>query len=209
MFLRASAIHSFRPAKNQFPGNTPVADCLAFEFNDKFIATGGGLYRYPLGDRIRVTGFVQETRCFRFVGRDEYVSDHFGEKLSAAFVEKVVSQAVAALNLKASFLLLAPTATDQGTGYALFIAAKSIPDPPALMRLVQAGLAENFHYQKCREPGQLSALRLYHVDGGGISPAAVFHEVLRSRGTKLGAIKPSLLDRHLGWEMRLNGRFID
>ena len=59
------------------------------------VTTGGGLYRYPLGDRIRVTGFVHGAPCFRFVGREGLVSDFFGEKLDAAFVEKVIRCAIA------------------------------------------------------------------------------------------------------------------
>ena len=83
-----------------FEGSDPILAVTAhfFEFQDPesnsislahqliagrdyqvIVTTGGGLYRYPLGDRIRVTGFVHGAPCFRFVGREGLVSDFFGE----------------------------------------------------------------------------------------------------------------------------------
>ena len=39
---------------------------------------------------MRVTGFIQEAPCLRFIGRQGNVSDHFGEKLEGAFVQEAV-----------------------------------------------------------------------------------------------------------------------
>ena len=33
------------------------------------VTTGGGLYRYPLGDLVRVTGFIRDAPCLQFIGR--------------------------------------------------------------------------------------------------------------------------------------------
>jgi len=45
------------------------------------ITTGGGLWRYRLQDRVRVTGSLAKTPCLQFLGRSGNVSDRFGEKL--------------------------------------------------------------------------------------------------------------------------------
>ena len=46
------------------------------------VTTSGGLWRYRLGDRVLVDGFVQKTPSLRFLGRPGNVSDLFGEKAS-------------------------------------------------------------------------------------------------------------------------------
>ncbi len=172
------------------------------------VTTGGGLYRYLLGDRIHVTGFIHDAPCFRFVGKDSYVSDLFGEKLHAGFVEKIIHQAIAPQNLKASFLLLAPVADDRGgIGYTLFVEAESIPDTANLLRRLETGLAENFHYGHCRKLGQLSAARVFQIRRGLKSAEAIYLEEMHSRGIKQGDVKPSLLDRQSGWERRFEGVF--
>src|SRR5687768_2319775 len=50
------------------------------------LTTGGGLWRYKLGDQVRVNGFVSRTPSVQFVGRAGQISDLCGEKLSEAFV---------------------------------------------------------------------------------------------------------------------------
>ena len=52
------------------------------------LTTGGGLYRYKLCDRVIVDDFVHETPSLRFLGKDDRVSDLFGEKLSDGFVAR-------------------------------------------------------------------------------------------------------------------------
>jgi hypothetical protein len=173
------------------------------------VTTGGGLYRYPLGDRIRVTGFVHGAPCFRFVGRAGMVSDLFGEKLDAAFVEKVVGHAIEGQNIDTRFYLLAPVADPQlGTSYTLFLDAKTIPNPAGLGDVLDTGLRENFHYRHCRRLGQLSRPRLFHIQQDSNSPESVFLQEICSRGIKLGDVKLSPIDPHFGWEKRFGGQFV-
>lgn len=172
------------------------------------VTTGGGLYRYPLGDRIHVTGFIQGTPCLRFVGRESMVSDLFGEKLHAAFTEKIIQRAVALQNIHAHFLLLAPVTDDcVGTSYTLFIEAESIPDPAGLLQALENGLAENFHYAHCRELGQLSAARVFCILQNSKPAGSIFLEEMHSRGIKIGDVKMSSLDAQPGWEGRFAGTF--
>ena len=50
------------------------------------------MYRYRLGYRVLVDDFVYRTPSVQFVGRDDKVSDLFGEKLSDGFVAGVIDQ---------------------------------------------------------------------------------------------------------------------
>ena len=172
------------------------------------VTTGGGLYRYLLGDRIHVTGFIHGAPCFRFVGRDGIVSDLFGEKLHVGFVEKVIHRVIAQQNLKVSFLLLAPVADGQaGTSYTLFAETEAIPDTANFLQQLEAGLSENFHYARCRKLGQLAPARVFQIRRGLKSAEAVYLEEMHSRGMKQGDIKLASLDRQSGWELRFEGVF--
>ncbi|MEP7346858.1 MAG: GH3 auxin-responsive promoter family protein, partial [Gemmatimonadaceae bacterium] len=50
------------------------------------ISTGGGFYRYRLGDAVRCYGRYQQAPLLRFMGRIDQVSDLCGEKLNAVQV---------------------------------------------------------------------------------------------------------------------------
>src|SRR5262249_22337630 len=87
------------------------------------VTTSGGLFRYRLGDRVRVTAFLQNTPCLRFLGRNGTVSDRFGEKLSEAFVATAIRAVSLSLAEPPRFALLAPEECAEGMRYALFIEA--------------------------------------------------------------------------------------
>jgi hypothetical protein len=172
------------------------------------VTTGGGLYRYPLGDRVRVTGFSQGAPCLRFLGREGNVSDLFGEKLHGTAVEAVVRRVLANQAVQARFFLLAPVPGQVGTGYALFLDSDPVPDASKLCRELEVGLAENFHYAHCRHLGQLCQARLFAVRQNTASAEEVFQRQMLSRGMKAGDIKPLPLDCHSGWERLFHGHFV-
>ena len=127
------------------------------------VTTGAGLYRYRLGDRVRVTGFVGATPSLEFVGREDRVSDRRGEKLNDAHVGTVLCELLKPLDLGVRFAMLAPDPWPGGIGYTLYLEADSEP-PPMLATRLDSKLAENPHYRYCRELGQLAAVRLFLVD---------------------------------------------
>ena len=88
---------------------------------DVLVTTGGGFYRYRLGDRVRVTGFWGEVPCLRFVCRSDHVSDWFGEKLSEPFVDQVLRDLAVAHDLAPHFAVLAPDDASTGFRYTLYI----------------------------------------------------------------------------------------
>jgi hypothetical protein len=137
------------------------------------ITTGGGLYRYDLGDLVRVDGFVEQTPSIEFIGRADDVVDLCGEKLSEPFVRS----AFEACGVDASVAFLAP----RDDHYALFIDGKANADA------LDAALRANPHYDYCRAIGQLGAIDVIPIRGDAF---------LRAFGGKIGDVKPRALLRH-------------
>ena len=159
------------------------------------VTTGGGLYRYQLGDQIEVTGHVRDCPLIRFVGRQASVCDWFGEKLNDAHVSHVFQEVFPELGLAPSFAMLACD-TDAPPGYVLYIDSPADDELLDLAaRSIDSRLRENFHYNHARQLGQLGCVRVFRVhDGAGI----YLTEAIRN-GQKPGNVKVSALDRRDGW----------
>ncbi len=165
------------------------------------VTTGGGLYRYRLGDRVRVEGFLGATPCLRFLGREDRVSDRRGEKLSDGHVAAVLERL---LGGGAGFAMLAPDDEGGRTGYTLYLDARN-PAPPALALDLERALAENPHYRWCVQLGQLAPARVFRVDG---DPHHQYLEHRRRAGQRLGDVKPAALSAESGWSRRFPGRYL-
>lgn len=79
------------------------------------MTTHSGLYRYDLGDRIQVKGWLAQTPQLEFVGRAALVSDICGEKLTEEFVLQKLGQ-------QQGFAMLAASLEHQ-PHYTLFLDA--------------------------------------------------------------------------------------
>ncbi|MBI3724941.1 GH3 auxin-responsive promoter family protein [bacterium] len=159
------------------------------------LTTGGGLYRYDLGDIVEVVGRFRRTPRVRFVGRADGVSDLRGEKLSPARVGEVLARALARNRVEARFALVAPL-LDETPAYALLIDSDS--QDAALESTAQGmedDLREAHAYDHARVLGQLDALRVVRVRDG----ARRFEQALVSRGAKAGNVKPASLHAGLFW----------
>lgn len=165
------------------------------------VTTGGGLYRYRLGDRVRVEGFLGATPCLRFVGREDRVSDRRGEKLSDGHVAAVLERL---LGPGAGFAMLAPDDEGGRPGYTLYLDARR-PAPPRLAEDLERALAENPHYRWCVRLGQLAPARVFRVDG---DPHLLYLEHRRRAGQRLGDVKPAALSAESGWSRRFAGRYL-
>jgi len=167
------------------------------------LTTGGGLYRYHLADRVIVNGTVGRTPSLQFVGKDDRVSDRFGEKLSDGFVARLLDTLFSTVHPRPRFAMLAPEHLPTGVSYTLFVDS----NPPqgghcdgnadaALAARLEAGLRRNPHYAWCVDLGQLRPSRVVHV-GAGADRAYVDYCV--AQGQKLGDIKPASLHPATGW----------
>jgi hypothetical protein len=183
-------------------GRPHLADALSpGEEYDVVLTTGGGLYRYALGDRVTVTGWVDATPSIAFAGRSDRVSDRFGEKLSDGFVTTVLSQIFAA-TAPPRFAMLAPETTDAGVAYTLLVEpgepAEALPD--RLEASLERALRQNPHYAWCVDLGQLRPARVVRV---GPHADRAYLDACVARGQRLGDVKPAALHRDDGWEARL------
>ena len=164
------------------------------------VSTSGGLYRYRLGDRIRVDGFVGATPSIRFLGKVDKTSDLCGEKLHEAFVDSTLSDLWQAHSVAPRFAMLAPDESGSRRGYTLFVESDSLPKN--LAHDLETRLRRNFHYDHCLHLGQLGAVRIFRIEAGAWKS---FYAGCQARGQKPGDVKPSALDVHTGWESRFQG----
>lgn len=153
------------------------------------VTTESGLYRYDLGDTVRVRGFAARTPMLEFIGRAGLVSDLCGEKLSEDFV-------AAALEDLPGFAMLAQDPW-QARRYVLVLDARAHDEPSAdhAARLVDAALQRNPHYAYARRLGQLDTVAAMRVR----EPLAGLVSLGLSRGRRLGDIKPLALEPSADW----------
>lgn len=138
------------------------------------LTTSGGLYRYRLGDRVRVTGPL----ALEFLGKEGLVSDRHGEKLSEPFVRSCLE------GFPGPFALL----VFAERGYVLLVEGRLDFD-------LEARLRTSFHYDYCRRLGQLDPVRVVEVEDGWPK----YLEGCRRRGQRLGDVKSVALDPRPDW----------
>ncbi len=171
------------------------------------VTTAGGLYRYRLQDRVRVEGRLRATPCLRFLAKEDRVSDRAGEKLSEGHVAGVFARLRLVPELGVRFAMLAP---DEGAGagssrpgYTLYLETRHRP-PAGLAARLEAALAENPHYRRCTELGQLAPARVFRVAGNAHH---VYLDHRRRSGQRLGEVKPVVLSPEAGWSDRFEGDY--
>jgi len=167
------------------------------------VTTAGGLWRYRLGDRVRVNSFVRQTPSLAFLARSGNVSDHFGEKLSEAFVAKAMCETLGMNATPPSFALLAPDKDEAGCHYTLYVEGSPRPAWP---KALDAALRRNPHYAYCRDLGQLLPIRLFVIPEGGYQK---FAEREKANGARLGDVKPALLSQRDDWSKFFVGTYAD
>jgi hypothetical protein len=164
------------------------------------VTTAGGLWRYKLGDRVAVTGWMGQTPSLRFLGRGGNVSDRFGEKLSETFVTEVLSELFH--ERPPRFALLAPEEDAAGCRYTLYVEGVA---PLPCVETLERALRGNPHYAWCRDLGQLLPPRLFAIAGGGYER---FVERQAAVGPRIGDVKPAALSRASGWSGIFSGYYV-
>jgi len=172
---------------------------LAHELNQGAVytvnlTTSGGLYRYALGDRVEVVGYLDQVPLLRFLGRQGSIVDWFGEKLNEEHVRGVLADVFS--DGRPSFLLLALERRPRPR-YVLWYESPADLDGAAVSSALDEGLRTNHHYDGCRRLGQLAAPSACRI-GPGSGTAAVVRRA-RDEGRREGDLKPALLDRRADW----------
>jgi hypothetical protein len=174
-----------------------ASDVIPGQEYEVLLTNDSGFYRYAIGDRVRVHGFVGSAPMLEFVGRAGGGSDLCGEKLTETFV----AAALAALGLR--FAMLAPVAT-YPRGYVLLLDAAEVgaEDVARLAAQADAALAANPQYAYARELAQLAPVRGLRCD----QPVARWLTLCRQRGQRLGDIKPVALCTVDDWQQQFAPR---
>lgn len=167
-----------------------IVDAEEIEIGGEYeaiVTTASGLYRYATGDRVRHVGWGREGRpVLEFLGRNALVSDLVGEKLCDAFVV----DCLAGWN---GFATLLPDAEQPG-----YVLVSETPFAADAVANVETRLSRNPQYDYARRLGQLAPLRGLHRPRA----FAVVEAEMRSRGVRLGDVKPTALRREAFWLAR-------
>ncbi|QTD45777.1 GH3 family domain-containing protein [Ottowia testudinis] len=153
------------------------------------LTTHAGLYRYRLGDRVRVTGFWHRAPRLHLLGRGHAASDLCGEKLTEAFVLQALTSA--GLLTNGQTLHLVPR-TQPAPHYALLIGGPCSADQAArIAARADTALRANPQYAYARDLGQLGqivALRTPDL-------REQLQNLSLAEGQRLGDAKPGVLGR--------------
>jgi hypothetical protein len=158
------------------------------------ISTGGGFYRYRLGDAVRCEGYHLQAPVLRFEGRVDQVSDVAGEKLNAHLVSRALEHAQLAASTPLVFALLSP-AYGELPRYRLFAEGADAARLELVVERLELALGESDGYRYARALGQLAPIEAVVVQDG----AARYQRALIAAGRRAGDIKPSHLDARLDW----------
>lgn len=144
----------------------------------------GGLYRYRLGDRVRVLSPYLNTPRLEFLGREGIVSDLVGEKLDIAFVQATLAQLPLSIS---TFQMLVPVLQPQA-GYVLLLDQLG-DSSDAVARQLDVLLNQSPQYHRARQLGQLSSPQV--LVAAAIPQRMILHQL--QQGQKWGDLKQDCL----------------
>jgi hypothetical protein len=200
-----SHFFEFRPWRGQ-PAEENADIRLAHQLEagrryEVIVTTGGGLYRYPLGDIVEVTGFENQCPLIRLVGRSDRVSDLVGEKLGEPHVQEVLHRVFLAHRLTPRFALVVPVAGDVPR-YRLYLHSDDAhvrSSLPALAQDIEQELHGNPYYRQAVQLEQLRPLEVQLLTADFAQLWQIYERACLARGKKLGQVKPGVLDSWTGW----------
>lgn len=187
------------------PGSNPPR--LAHELSQGsryrvLLTTGGGLYRYDLGDEVEVVGFEQECPRLRLLGRSTAVSDLVGEKLHEDHVCRALEETFQTNGIRPEWAVLIPL--KQTTPYyVLYLASDCglglLGDARALAAALDSQLSENPQYRLARELRQLGPLQVQIFPASAAWLGREFERYQVGAGRRAGDLKPTVLDYRGLW----------
>jgi hypothetical protein len=173
-------------------GNVKLLHELETEREYEIVLTQqGGLYRYRIGDRVRVTGYFKSTPCLEFTGRRQAICDMVGEKLNEQFVRNCLLQ----FSLQSSFQTLLPVMKNKPHYLLLSDSLPYASSSDNLENIVlletelENLLCETFHYLQARMLGQLDSVRICVA----ANARDAYYDYFMSKGIKFGNIKHNFL----------------
>ncbi|RMT84573.1 GH3 auxin-responsive promoter family protein [Pseudomonas viridiflava] len=153
------------------------------------LTTGSGLYRYALGDRVRVVGHTGRTPRVEFIGRAANTCDLVGEKLDEPFVERILQ---ACLDTADDACLVADAQASPAR-YTVLLASSATGDVNGPADAIDRALQASFHYAQARKLGQLGPVCVRVVSGGAQRLAGLLQRASEIGGIRAGDVKPGRL----------------
>lgn len=153
------------------------------------VTTYAGLYRYNLGDRVVLKGFLENAPLLEFIGRSSLVSDICGEKLTEAYVGTCLSKI-------RGFRFLAPELKPH-PHYCLYLEARQYSKDQAQALVVDLDLAlrANPQFKYAQDLGQLGKLEYCLVK----DLLERYTKISLDRGLRCSTIKPPNLSAEANW----------
>jgi hypothetical protein len=133
-----------------------------------FLTNRAGLYRYNLGDLVRVTGYLGVTPVIEFLSKGAHNSSITGEKLTENQVTEAVRQAADELNITVDNFVMAPQWSDPPR-YQLLVALNRKQQNNDLQQLAgqvdRILSARNMEYESKRKSERLGQVIVQQVSG--------------------------------------------
>jgi GH3 auxin-responsive promoter len=164
------------------------------------LTTSSGLYRYNIGDIVRVTGFQGSTPVLEFLHRAGHTCSLTGEKLTESQVADAVCRAASGLGVNIGNFTLCPASLPY-PHYVLLAELKSALDRGMGSRLLRAldddlGV-RNVEYQAKRSSHRLGAPELCLLPPGSY---ALVRQQRIAAGANDAQVKLACLTRDLDWD---------
>lgn len=158
------------------------------------LTTQGGLYRYKIGDIVTVYDKYKNCPLLSFKGRENNISDYFGEKLSEDFINSILEKEN--LQNSAEFYLFAPNYTKNSFSYILYMEPKANIDFLKLKTSIEKELQKSFHYKYARQLGQIADFKICKIKEG----MKQYIEICTKKGQRIGDIKPKTFTNCVDYE---------
>jgi len=161
-----SSFFEFLPARDgQAQGGEPL---LAHELEAGLeyfllLTSSAGLYRYNMGDVVRVEGFLEGSPLLAFLNKGAHYSSLTGEKLSEHQVVEAVNAALEQTGQVLGSYCLAPTWSEAAPFYSLIVEEDQAGsnELESLAAAVDAALCrENIEYRSKRDTGRLGPVQV-------------------------------------------------
>lgn len=157
------------------------------------LTTGGGLFRYNIGDVVRCEGYLGQAPLLTFLSKGKHTSSITGEKLTEHQVVRAAERAAGRLGRHLRDFVLAPR-WDDPPYYALNVEEGCCPPEAAdeMARAIDAELSDaNIEYQQKRHSGRLGPIVVACVCDGYFGQLAEEH--VRDRGGRREQYKHQFL----------------
>jgi hypothetical protein len=187
----------------------PLFSAEEGEEGELLVTSSRGLYRYAMGDRVEVAGWLGRTPLLRFRGKTTAVASLTGEKLTEEHVVGAVERSLTALQLHARFFCLAAAwgappryllLLDPGQAISDGMAARLALDVER--RLIEA----NAEYERKRETMRLGGVGVYLLEAGEFDR---YQSRLLGEGRELARLKLPRISMDLDLVLQLRGRVIE